>query len=247
MTSSFSGREVPRATMTSSFSAVTLLAAICLDSTSSFTSLRPLGGLNHHQPQQFQHQHQHKHHHRAGVVRWNVWSNPQAIEDYQNLLAGKAEAASTDQPSVIVVGDGLYYQALAKRLESVNPRGDDVVLEAGPGLAIPTTFPKEPDLPADPVGEKFPVYLCVGAGALPEIIDACPPEKRDDLVFLSDGYLEPTLKARGACGKVNTQAVLWLAFNQYGVAMDGRTSMGENANGLTEWAGETTVTGRWAG
>ena len=41
--------------------------------------------------------------------------------------------------------------------------------------------------------------------------------------------------------------LLWLTFNQYGVAYDGRTSMGDNANGLAEWAGESTATGKWAG
>ena len=33
---------------------------------------------------------------------------------------------------------------------------------------------------------SFPVYLCVAAGELANVIDSqCPDEKRDDLVFLS--------------------------------------------------------------
>lgn len=173
---------------------------------------------------------------------FNVWSNPQAVEDYQDLLAGKAEVITTDQPSLIIVGDG--YRGLGNLLQSVNPRGDDALLELGPGIEIPRTFPGEDKS----VGMEFPVYLCVKAEELPDIIDnRCPPEKKADLVFLSDGFLEPILKARGCCGKEQTQAVLWVSFNQYGVPEDGRTSMGENANGIAEYAGETTVTGKWAG
>ena len=53
----------------------------------------------------------------------------------------------------------------------------------------------------------FPVYLCVSAVELVPLLDggAVPTDKRDDLVFLSDGFLEPILKARGLCRKENTQ------------------------------------------
>ena len=181
---------------------------------------------------------------RTGVVRWNVWSNPQAVEDYQNLLNGIVDEVTTDQASLIVVGDG--YRGLANCLQTINPRGNDVVVEVGPDLVIPEIFPGD-DGDEDDVGTNFPVYLCVAAEELAGIIDKCPAEKKDDLVFLSDGFLEPVLKTRGCCGKTQTQAVLWLTFNQYGVAYDGRTSMGDNANGLAEWAGESTATGKWAG
>jgi len=79
------------------------------------------------------------------------------------------------------------------------------------------------------------------------VIDACPVSKRNDLVFLTDGFTEPVLRAKGLCREEQTQATIWIDFNNWGTAFCGRVDMGPNRNDLPEFAGETTVTGKWGG
>jgi len=176
---------------------------------------------------------------RTLVRRHNVWSNAQAVEDYQDYLNGIAMVETTDTEAIIICGAGEREQNLAKCLARLNPRGLDSVI--GLGSPIPMEHPNEPGLC------DFPIYLCVSAAELEAAIDSAPEAKRDDLVFLSDGFLEPVLKMRSLCNKQNTQAVLWFNANDKGVACDGRTSMGPNGNGIEEFAGETSATGKWAG
>lgn len=56
----------------------------------------------------------HRQHQRVGTIRYNVWSNPQAVEDYQALLSGVVEEATTDTDAVLVVGKGTHEVNLAK-------------------------------------------------------------------------------------------------------------------------------------
>jgi hypothetical protein len=56
----------------------------------------------------------HHQHQRVGTIRYNVWSNPQAVEDYQALLSGVVEEATTDTDAVLVVGKGTHEVNLAK-------------------------------------------------------------------------------------------------------------------------------------
>jgi len=170
----------------------------------------------------------------------NIWSNSQAVEDYKDYLDGKEIVVTKDGDAVIVVGKSERERNLAKCFAKLNPRGLDATLELGE--KIPLEHPRVPGL------TDFPVYMCVSASELAAAIDeSCPDEKRDDLVFLSDGFLEPILKARGLCRKENTQATLWVSVGDKGKMYDERTSMGPNGAGVTEWCGESLCTGKWAG
>jgi len=42
--------------------------------------------------------------------------------------------------------------------------------------------------------KHFPIYVCVPEEEVAAVIDSCPEEKREDLVFMSSGCLEPLLK-----------------------------------------------------
>jgi hypothetical protein len=53
-------------------------------------------------------------HQRIETIRYNVWSNPQAVEDYQALLSGVIEEVTVDTDAVLVVGKGMREQNLAK-------------------------------------------------------------------------------------------------------------------------------------
>ncbi|CAM9994542.1 unnamed protein product, partial [Hapterophycus canaliculatus] len=66
-------------------------------------------------------------------LRMQVWSNPQAVQDYKDLLDGVAPEDTIDQPSVIV-GGGKLGTALASM-----GMGEDLVL--GRGEEIPLTLP----------------------------------------------------------------------------------------------------------
>ena len=63
----------------------------------------------------------------------NVWSNSQAVSDYQNLLSGKAPTVYNDRPSCFVIGTGSTSTEeanLGKWLMALNPRGDDMAVDA---------------------------------------------------------------------------------------------------------------------
>lgn len=49
-------------------------------------------------------------------------------------------------------------------------------------------------IPSFPPG---PIYVCTRNDALEGIIDACPEQRKGDLVFLQNGMLQPFLDARG--------------------------------------------------
>lgn len=57
--------------------------------------------------------------------------------------------------------------------------------------------------------EHFPIYVCVPEEEVAAVIDSCPETKREDLVFMASGCLEPLLKSRGLCRDWQTQATLY--------------------------------------
>ena len=90
--------------------------------------------------------------------------------------------------------------------------------------------------PADAPTEG-PIYVCVRNDALDAVIDATPIERRQDLVFLQNGMLEPYLKKKGL--ETASQALVYFAVAKLGdPPTDGVTDV--NPEGLT------TATGKWA-
>ena len=62
--------------------------------------------------------------------------------------------------------------------------------------------------------KHFPIYVCVPEEEVADVIDSCPEEKREDLVFMSSGCLEPLLKSRGLCRGEQTQATLFFSVDK---------------------------------
>eukprot|EP00522_Entomoneis_paludosa_P004015 CAMPEP_0172472238 /NCGR_PEP_ID=MMETSP1065-20121228/68233_1 /TAXON_ID=265537 /ORGANISM="Amphiprora paludosa, Strain CCMP125" /LENGTH=270 /DNA_ID=CAMNT_0013230369 /DNA_START=111 /DNA_END=923 /DNA_ORIENTATION=+ len=86
----------------------------------------------------------------------------------------------------------------------------------------------------DPNGTG-PILIATRNDALAPIVDLCPANRKDDLVFLQNGYLDNFLEQYGLLE--NTQALLFFSVTAKGVApVDGITTV--NPEGLT------TVTGR---
>ena len=113
-----------------------------------------------------------------------VNSDSRATEEYMDFLLGREKNPVTeDQPSVIVGGGGRVGSMLRNFGER---RGfDDVIIQRGELI------------PADHPG---PVYICTQTEDLSAVIAACPDEKKDDLVFLQEGMLEPIFQKHGLYG-----------------------------------------------
>ena len=150
--------------------------------------------------------------------RMQTWSDPSVTQDYLDFLSGVNQREATTDCQSTIVGNGRIGEFLQR-----HGAGDDLVITRG------CTIP--PDAPG-------PVYLCTRNDSLEEIVSQCPDLKRDDLVFLQNGMLEPFLQRYGL--SENTRANVYFAVtSRGGDAIDGVTTM--NPEGLT------SVTGKWEG
>jgi hypothetical protein len=61
----------------------------------------------------------------------------------------------------------------------------------------------------DPMNVGQPIYIATRNDALATIIDNCPQERKSDLVFLQNGYLDKLLESKGLIN--NTQVLLYLS------------------------------------
>ena len=85
-----------------------------------------------------------------------------------------------------------------------------------------------------PDGEGTPIFVATRNDALEGIIESCPENRRNDLVFLQNGYLDDFLSSKGLLD--NTQVLLFVSVTARGAdPVDGVTSV--NPEGLTAAAG----------
>ena len=79
-----------------------------------------------------------------------------------------------------------------------------------------------------------PIYIATRNDVLESIVDECPMNRRKDLVFLQNGYIDDFLSSKGL--EENTQALLYLSVPSKGAnPVDGITSF--NPEGLTAATG----------
>jgi hypothetical protein len=122
--------------------------------------------------------------------------------------------ATTTPPFAEIIGSGRIGELLASA-------GACTVLRRG-GDAI------------DIAHQGCPVIIATRNDALEGIVAACPPERRADLVFVQNGYLDSFLEQHQLSD--NTQALLYLSVPAKGVApVDGVTRV--NPDGLTAATG----------
>lgn len=123
------------------------------------------------------------------------------------------DVAVSAPPFAAIVGNGRIGGALSEA-------GNCVVLGRGDSI--------------DADGEG-PILLATRNDALDEIIENCPENRRKDLVFLQNGYLDDFLEKKGL--SENSQVLLYLSVPAKGVApTDGVTTF--NPEGLTASTGE---------
>lgn len=146
-----------------------------------------------------------------------AWSDPAAREEYFDYLEGRNQREETHDCKSTIVGAGRVGTLLAKH------GYDDLILSRGDPI------------PADAPG---PVYVCTRNEDLKAVIDSCPPEKKEDLVFLQNGFLEKFYRLNGVSD--NTKGNLYFAVPKVNATpIDGTTEV--NPEGLT------TVCGKWEG
>jgi hypothetical protein len=142
------------------------------------------------------------------------WSRKKAwIEKrgFSELGVGNATSSSKLKFSEII-GGGRIGDALAKAGECTILGRDDKI---------------------DPNGDG-PILIATRNDSLDGIVDNCPENRRKDLVFMQNGYLDDFLAKKGLLD--NTQVLLYLAVTAKGVApVDGVTAV--NPEGLTAATG----------
>ena len=87
------------------------------------------------------------------------------------------------------------------------------------------------------VGADGPIYLCVPNSALEELVEACPEDRRQDLVFMGSGNLGGFLEDKGL--QDCSQALIYFVISKLGEdPIDGVTDL--DPDGLT------CAVGKWA-
>mmetsp|Transcript_8789 Transcript_8789/g.11603 ORF Transcript_8789/g.11603 Transcript_8789/m.11603 type:complete len:371 (+) Transcript_8789:51-1163(+) len=149
-------------------------------------------------------------------LKMAVWSDYGTTKDYMSKIGQPEQELPGDCPSTIVGANGRIGNLLA----SVSPQ--DTLLGRGDTI------------PADGTG---PIYVCTRNDALDGIIDSCPENRKEDLVFMQNGLIEYYLKRKGL--ESNTQALLYFA-----VAKKGDRPIDGIIPSTPE--GLTAATGKWA-
>ena len=131
---------------------------------------------------------------------------------------GDAAAAATGLAPATIIG--------------ANGRIGDLLASLGGGRD--KLIGREDPIPADGEG---PIFVCTRNDVLADIVEKTPESRREDLVFMQNGFLDDFLEEQGLLS--NTQALIYFAVSKKGEApIDGKTDL--NPDGLT------SVTGKWA-
>lgn len=142
-----------------------------------------------------------------------------AVEVGSSSSVEKGRGTSMEQTieGGVVVGAGRVGQALEKM-----GLGRDVLVRRGEKV------------PEDSTG---PIFVCTRNDDLDAVLQATPPSRREDLVFLQNGMIEPWLQSHGLASV--TQVLVYFAIAKLGdTPMDGKTDV--NPEGLT------AASGKWA-
>ena len=163
----------------------------------------------------------------SAPIHMGMMSDSRPTQEYMDFLLGRnVQEESEDCPSIIV-GDG----RVGALLMDFGKRRDyeDILIRRGDPI---------PELEAGGNLVSKPIYVCTNSDDLEAVVAACPEARREDLVFLQSGQLEPFRQRTGLYD--TTQAVLWFAAMRKGAKpRDGVTA--ESPEGLS------AVSGTWAG
>ena len=95
----------------------------------------------------------------ASPLAMSVWSNQQAVQDYQDLLNGIVPEKYSDRGSCFIIGTGpasTEEAKLARFLMALNPRGDDVALSPAAALPPYLSVPSDDGVQSS---ASYPIYM----------------------------------------------------------------------------------------
>lgn len=140
------------------------------------------------------------------------WGKKQSWLEKRGVSAASDGATEASAPFSAIVGSGRIGGALSEAGNCVVIGREDLIDADGEG----------------------PILIATRNDALDGIIDKCPENRRKDLVFMQNGYLDEFLESKGLLD--NTQVLLYLSVPAKGVdPVDGVTSV--NPEGLTAATG----------
>jgi len=144
--------------------------------------------------------------------------NAQKWENKKQWLAKRGWPTGNTKTEVIsetctIIGSGRIGSLLEKG-------GSSTVLKRGDSI---------------PEEGKGPIFIATRNDSLNDIVDLCPENRKKDLVFLQNGYLDDFLNSKGLID--NTQVLLYLSVtSKDATPVDGITKV--NSEGLTAATGE---------
>jgi len=172
-----------------------------------------------------------------------VWSNGQAIREYQDFLSSGKSALDKmeDVPSIIITADPSNPTPLANALQKMGDRKD---LLLSPTDTIPETLENR---------ESFPIYLCLSRNELEESIStnlfSLWESKYNDLVYCSTskGNIEPLLSQFGLARDSTSQLLVGFTTpsNLNLFPLDMCIKFGVDAQSMDKYAGESSACGKW--
>ena len=153
------------------------------------------------------------------IASRSAWANSRGISDTTSSSNNNDDSSNI----CTIIGAGRIGSLLAQG------GGDATILKRGDVLS------DDNDDEESLIGT--PIFIATRNDSLEPIVQSCPPHRKDDLVFLQNGYLDSFLQSKEC--QDNTQALLYLSVPALGVEpVDGVTKV--NPEGLT------AVTGRHA-
>lgn len=148
-----------------------------------------------------------------GAKKWGrkkAWLEKRGFSEEEDTVDNVAVATKS---TMTIVGSGRIGGCLAEGGETVVVGREDSIDADGSG----------------------PILLTTRNDALDGIVEKCPENRRKDLVFMQNGYLDDFLQSKGLMD--NTQVLLFLSVTAKGVEpIDGVTKV--NPEGLTAATGE---------
>lgn len=145
-----------------------------------------------------------------------VWLESRGVDLETGVAVATADEGGVEDGFCAVVGGG----RIGSMLVGDDDETKSLLIKRG------DTIPED--------GEGTPILLATRNDALEGIIDACPENRRKDLVFMQNGYLDDFLASKGL--QDNTQVLLFVAVAALGEApTDGITAV--NPEGLTTATG----------
>jgi len=180
------------------------------------------------------------------VLNMAVWSNGQAVKEYQDfLISGKQNITlAKDCPSVIVssISKDSPSSLLVEGILSLG-KGEDLVLTSDSPL--PTSLGEQ---------DSYPIYVALPPNELDDFIKNLSDDwkpRQEDFVFLSGGRIagvvEPTLRKYGYARDTMTQMLVSGMALSSKAPTDLSCIVGTDASGKNKWAGECAACGKWCG